>query len=54
MKSELIDKLFNEFEKDKEAIKKNLLQFIDIIHLNTEDEYAKIELIVKYERKIEK
>lgn len=47
MKADLIDKLFNEFEKDKERIKQNLLQFIDVIHLTTEDEYNKIELTVR-------
>lgn len=51
MKTELIDKLFDEFEKDKEVIKKNLLLAMDVIHLETEDEYNKIELNIKISRK---
>ena len=51
MKADLIDKLFNEFEQGKERIKQNLLQFIDVIHLTTEDEYNKIELSIKISRK---
>ncbi len=51
MKAELIEKLFSEFEHDKERIKQNLLQFIDVIYLVTEDEYNKIELSIKISRK---
>ena len=51
MKADLIDKLFNEFEKDKEVIKKNLLLAMDVIHLETENEYDKIELSIKISKK---
>lgn len=54
MKADLINKLFNEFEQDKERIKQNLLQFIDVIHLTTEDEYNTIELTIKIEQKVSK
>ena len=54
MKTDLIDKLFNEFEQDKERIKQNLLQFIDVIHLTTEDEYNTVELTIKIENKASK
>ena len=54
MKADLIDKLFDVFEQDKERIKQNLLQFIDVIHLTTEDEYNTIELTIKIEQKVNK
>ena len=54
MKADLIDKLFDEFNKDQERIKQNLLQFIDVIHLTSEDEYNTIQLTIKIENKASK
>ena len=51
MKKELIDTLYKEFEKDKELIKKNLMQYMDSVYLETSDEYGKVTLLIKYERK---
>lgn len=51
MKKELIDKLFDEFDKDKETIKENLLKVMDVILLSTSDDYGKFTLTIKYERK---
>ena len=51
MKEELINKLFEEFEKDKDIIKLNLLKVMDTIMLETENEFGKLSLIIKYERK---
>ena len=53
MKKELIDKLFNEFEKDKDTIKQNLLMALDTIVLESSNEYGKLTLTIKYERKLE-
>lgn len=50
MKKELIDKLFDEFDKDKEIIKRNLLEVMDIIHFETLNKYGKLTLTIKYER----
>ena len=50
MKKELIEKLYEEFEKDKEVIKRNLLEAMDYIVLETKDKYDKIKLIINYER----
>lgn len=50
MKQELIKKLFDEFEKDKEVIKNNLLQAMDTVMLETKDKYGKITMTIKYER----
>lgn len=50
MKQELIEKIFDEFEKDKELIKRNLLEAMDVIMLETKDKYGKITITVKYER----
>lgn len=51
MKKQLIDKLYDEFEKDKEVIKRNLLEVMDCIVLETRDKYGKIKMTIKYERK---
>lgn len=51
MKKELIEKLFKEFEKDKETIEKNLMQVMEQIMLETSDNYGKLTLTIKYERK---
>lgn len=50
MKKELIEKLLNEFDKDREVIIRNLLEVMDSIVLETKDDYGKIKLIINYER----
>ena len=50
MKEQLIDKLYDELEKDKEVIKRNLLEVMDYIVLETSDNYGKFKLIINYER----
>lgn len=49
-RQELIDKLFDEFDKDKEIIKRNLLEVMNVIHLETNDKYGKLTLTIIYER----
>ena len=51
MREKLINKLFNEFEHDKEIIKKNLLMAMNTILLETTNDYEKIKLQIKIERK---
>ena len=51
MKEELINVLFEEFEKDKEIIKKNLLQYMDTTYLETSDKYGKLTMSIIYRRK---
>ena len=53
MKEKLIDTLFEEFEKDKEIIKKNIMWCMDSVWLQTSNDYGNLSLIVKYERKEE-
>lgn len=50
LREELINKLFDEFEKDKETIKKNLLVAMDSITLNASNKYEKVTLSIKMER----
>ncbi|MBR5303474.1 MAG: hypothetical protein IKU37_01440 [Candidatus Gastranaerophilales bacterium] len=50
MKKELIDKLFDEFDKDKDIIERNLLEVMNIIHLETKNKYGKLTLTIKCER----
>lgn len=50
MKKELINKLFNEFDNDREAIVKNLLEVMDMVYLYAKDEYGKVTMTIKYER----
>lgn len=50
MKKELLDKLLNEFDKDKEIIKRNLLEVMDVIILEAKDKYGSFKLIINYER----
>ena len=50
MKEKLLNKLFEEFDKDKQVIKQNLLQVMDVIMLETNDEFGKVTMIIKYER----
>lgn len=49
-KKELIIKLIKEFEKDKKIIVTNLVKVMDMINLETSDEYGKVTLTIKYER----
>lgn len=50
-KKELIIKLIKEFEKDKKVIVTNLVKVMDVINLETSDEYGRVTLTIKYERK---
>lgn len=50
-KEELIEKLFKEFEKDKNIIKLNLLKAMDCVCLKTTNEYNEIEMTIKIERR---
>lgn len=52
MKDRLIKVLFEEFEKDKDIIKENLMKVMEIITLETEDEYGTLKMTIEYERKI--
>ncbi len=52
-KEELIDKLFNEFEKDKELIKKNLILALNNVCLECSDKNLKIKMNIKIEREKE-
>lgn len=51
MKKELLEKLLEEFDKDREIIKRNLLEVMDMIVLATTDDYGKIIMTIKYERR---
>ena len=51
MRKELIEIIFNEFEHDKEIIKKNLLFVMDTILLEATNDNEKIILQIKIERK---
>ncbi len=53
MKKELIKKLLNEFDNDREVIVRNLLEVMDMIVLATTDDYGKIIMTIKYERRDE-
>lgn len=48
-KSEMIDLVINEFIKDKDLIKKNLVQAMDTISLVKEENGCKVSLIMKWE-----
>ncbi len=50
MTKELIDKLFEEFEKDKEIIKENLLKVMEVVVLETKDEYKTATIEIKVRR----
>jgi hypothetical protein len=49
MKEKLIDKLFEEFEKDKETIKNNLLETMNVIILQANNKISNIKLMISYE-----
>ena len=51
MRKELIEIIFNEFEHDKEIIKKNLLFVMDNILLEATNDNEKIILQIKIDRK---
>ena len=53
MKKELIERLLNEFDNDREVIVRNLLEVMDMIVLATTDDYGKIIMTIKYERRDE-
>lgn len=48
-KSEMIDLVINEFIKDKDLIKKNLVQAMDTVTLAKEENGCKVSLIMKWE-----
>lgn len=48
-KSEMIDLVINEFIKDKDLIKKNLVQAMDTVMLVKEENGCKVSLIMKWE-----
>lgn len=48
-KSEMIELVINEFIKDKDIIKKNLVSVMDTITLVKEEKGAKVTLIMKWE-----
>lgn len=50
MRSDLIDKIYNEFDKDREIIKQNLIMAMDSIYMTTKDEYNTIILEIRIER----
>ena len=50
MKKELIDKLFKEFDKDKEVIEKNLLQVMDLVCLESKDGLGSLTMTIEYKR----
>ena len=50
MRKYLIDKLLEEFEKDKDAIKKNLLLAMDNIILETSNGYEKVILTIQIKK----
>lgn len=49
MKEQLINKLFEEFEKDKETIKNNLLEVMNVIILQANNKFGNLKLIISYE-----
>lgn len=48
-KSEMIDFVINEFIKDKNLIKKNLMQVMDTISLVNEKDGCRVSLVMKWE-----
>lgn len=48
-KSEMIDFVINEFIKDKDLIKKNLMQVMDTISLVNEKDGCRVSLVMKWE-----
>ena len=54
MRKDLIEVLFKEFLKDKETIKKNLLQVMDTIVLETKDKYGSLTMTIQYKNNKER
>ena len=50
-RQELIDRMFNEFEKDKKTIKENIMKYLNEVYLETNNEEGKLSVTIKYERK---
>ena len=50
MKKELIDKLFDEIENNKEGIRRTLYRLVNTILIEASDNYGKLTLTIKYER----
>ena len=48
-KSEMIDLIINEFVKDKDLIKKNLMRVMDTISLVNEKDGCRVSLVMKWE-----
>lgn len=48
-KSEMIDLVINEFIKDKDLIKKNLMQAMDTISLVNENDGCRVSLVMEWE-----
>lgn len=53
-KSELIDKLFNEFDKDKNVIKRNLVKVMNTVILEVKDKEMSVTMTINVSRKDEK
>ena len=49
MKSKLVDKLFEKFEKEQKVIKENVLVVMDNVVLETSDRYGKVTMTITYE-----
>lgn len=52
-KSEIVDLVIEEFVKDKELIKQNMIQAMDTIVMEKKCDGYKFTLICKYEREVE-
>ena len=51
MRKELLNRLFDEFDEDKDTIKSNLLLAMDEVMLEASNDYQKVTLTIKIERK---
>lgn len=51
MKNRLINALFEQFDRDKNLIARNLLEVMDEIVLQTENDYEILTMVIKCERK---
>lgn len=51
MKKKLIKTLLKEFDKDREIIIKNLMEYMDVVSLSAESKHKKVTLTIKYEEK---
>lgn len=48
-KSELIDKLIEEFVKEKDLIKRNLVEALDVVSLSCKNGCSKVTITIKWE-----